>query len=210
MRTMNLLKLTAAALFLVSGAATAQQIADTKHDLGTGAGNATDNGQICVYCHTPHNASLTIPTPPLWNKVLTAESFDIYGSSTIQNVTGQPEGTSLACLTCHDGTLALDAMINPPTGFTPDNNTMGAVAANLGTNLSNDHPISIGYSLAADGAFVDPSAVTAILPLFPGTQDATYQVECASCHNVHNESGADYLLVKSNAGSALCLTCHNK
>jgi predicted CXXCH cytochrome family protein len=209
MKFATILKFAAGATMLISGAVSAQQVAGTKHDLGTGLANATDNGQICVYCHTPHNASLADPTPPLWNKVLTAENFDIYGSSTIQNATGQPEGVSLACLTCHDGTLALDAMINPPLGFTPDNNTMGAVDGNLGTNLSNDHPISIGYSLAADGAFVDPSSVTAILPLFPGTQDATYQVECASCHNVHNNLIPPFLRI-SNDNSEVCLTCHVK
>jgi len=36
------------------------------------------------------------------------------------------------------------------------------------------------------------------------------KMECSSCHNVHNESDEDNLLIKSNATSALCLTCHNK
>jgi predicted CXXCH cytochrome family protein len=209
MKFVNLVKLSAAAMLLVSAAASAQQVAGTKHDMGFNSGNTSDNGQICVYCHTPHNSSITDPTPPLWNKVLTTETFGIYGSSTIGNATGQPEGTSLACLTCHDGTLALDAMINPPIGFTADNNTIGAVPGNLGTNLSNDHPISIGYSLAADAAFVAPASVTTILPLFPGTQDATYQVECASCHNVHNDLIEPFLRI-SNDNSEVCLTCHVK
>ena len=91
MKTVNFLKLTVAALFLVSGAVSAQQISGTSHDLGTG-GNTTDNGQICVYCHTPHNASTVDPSPPLWNKVFTETVFTIYGSSTINNPTGQPEG----------------------------------------------------------------------------------------------------------------------
>lgn len=208
MKTVNYIKIFATATLLLSAAASAQQVTGTAHDLGTG-GNTTDDGQICVYCHTPHNASLVNPTPPLWNKVNTAESFTIYGSNTIQNPTGQPEGTSLACLTCHDGTLALDAMINPPTGFVPDNNPIGAVDANLGTNLSNDHPISIGYSLAADADFNDPATVTNTLPLFPGTQDGNYQVECASCHDVHDNSITPFLRI-ANTNSAICLTCHVK
>lgn len=208
MKTMNLIKLTAAALILVSGAVSAQQIASTAHDLGTG-GNLTDNGQICIYCHTPHNASVVTPTPPLWNKVNTSLGFTIYGSTTINNVTGQPEGTSLACLTCHDGTLALDAMMNPPTGFVPTNAPIGVVPGNLGKDLSNDHPISIGYLITADGAFNAPATVNSTLPLFPGTQDATYQVECASCHNVHNNAITPFLRI-SNDNSAICLTCHVK
>jgi len=36
------------------------------------------------------------------------------------------------------------------------------------------------------------------------------QVQCASCHDVHNGSGVEKLLRKTNVASALCLTCHNK
>lgn len=207
MKTMNFLILTAA-LLLISGAVSAQQIQGTEHDLGTG-GNASDNGQICVYCHTPHNA-LQDPlkaVPPLWNKDFTTATFQIYASSTIDNPSGQPEGVSLACLSCHDGTLALDAMINPPNGFLPTGDKMTPGGHLLGTDLSNDHPISIGYSLSSDPAFVDPSLVD--LPLFAGTFDTSNQVECASCHNVHDDQ-IDPFLRKSNTGSQLCLTCHIK
>ena len=61
MKLVNLFKLSAAALLMVSGAISAQQVTGTKHDLGSGLGNNTDNGQICVYCHTPHNASAVVP-----------------------------------------------------------------------------------------------------------------------------------------------------
>lgn len=204
MKTMNLLKLTAAALLLVSGAASAQ-IANTAHDLSGASG---DDGRVCVYCHTPHNASAAVPSPPLWNKVLTATNFTIYASSTIDNNTGQPEGTSLACLTCHDGTLAIDAMINPPKNYSGNQGTIGG-GANLGSDLSNDHPISIGYDTALDADFVAPATVVGTLPLFAGTQDATYQVECASCHNVHDDTIQPFMRI-SNVNSALCNTCHVK
>ena len=203
MKFATILKFAATAALLVSGAVSAQQVTGTSHDIGNYIGSLDDNGQICVYCHTPHNASTAIPTPPLWNKVLTTSTFDIYFSSTINNPTGQPEGTSLACLTCHDGTLALDAMINPPPDYAFNGSTMGSVDGNLGTDLSNDHPISIGYSLAADDAFIDPATVINTLPLFGGTQDATYQVECASCHNVHDDSIIPFLRI-SNDNSAVC------
>ena len=38
------------------------------------------------------------------------------------------------------------------------------------------------------------------------------KLECSSCHDVHNGAAEDVgnLLVKSNSGSALCLTCHLK
>jgi len=208
MKFVNFFKLTATALLLVSGAVNAQTITGTLHDLGNYLGNASADGKICVFCHTPHNATTVTPAPPLWNKVQTASVFTIYASPTIDNPTGQPEGTSLACLTCHDGTLAMDAMINPPSGYVPDNLQMGG-DNNLGTNLSNDHPISIGYSLASDPDFVAPTTVVNTLPLFSGTQDASYQVECGSCHNVHDDTINPFLRI-DNANSALCLTCHVK
>jgi predicted CXXCH cytochrome family protein len=36
------------------------------------------------------------------------------------------------------------------------------------------------------------------------------KMQCSSCHDVHNSAGVLGLLRKSNAGSALCLTCHHK
>jgi len=209
MKLINFLIFTTATLLLMSGTVFAvDQIAGTEHDLSKAARN--DNGQTCVYCHTPHNAlqDATQAVPPLWNKDFTTSTFQIYASSTLGNPIGQPEGVSLACFGCHDGTLAIDAMINPPTGFTPDGEVITGGAL-LGTDLRNDHPISIGYSLAQDAAFIDPSLVVSTLPLFAGTQDNTYQVECASCHNVHDDTNQPFLRIP-NTNSDLCLTCHIK
>ena len=85
---------------------------------------------------------------------------------------------------------------------------------NLGTDLSNDHPISLGYDTAlatADGGLHDPATASSGLG---GTINDDLllggKVECASCHDVHNSSNLPKLLVKSNAGSRLCFTCHSK
>ena len=84
----------------------------------------------------------------------------------------------------------------------------------VGTDLGNDRPVSFTSDTAlatADGGRFDPSSQNSGLGgtiaadlLFAG------QLECASCHDVHNGSGVAKLLRKSNAGSALCLTCHDK
>jgi len=34
-------------------------------------------------------------------------------------------------------------------------------------------------------------------------------MQCSSCHDAHND-GNSMFLVKDNAGSALCTTCHHK
>ncbi len=209
MKTMNVVKLVASLLLLamVSSLAVAQ-IATSEHDLsGT---NTKDNSQICVYCHTPHNANGGVV--PLWNRDFTTSSFIMYDSPTLDmTIASAPQGVSLACLSCHDGTIAVDQLFGDPWGASGSTHKVGG-DAKLGTNLSNDHPISITYDTTADTAFVAASAgKVGTLPLFgttaaPGAGD---QVECASCHSVHDDSIMPFLR-KSNAGSALCLTCHIK
>lgn len=159
-------------------------------------------GEICNVCHTPHNVTDTLV--PLWNHTTTSATFSLfYDSPTLDaGDVGAPDGASKACLSCHDGTVALDS-------FGGAGGSSGPISgdANLGTDLSDDHPVSFTYDSAlvtADGGLEDPAALTAEVQLFAG------KVECASCHDVHDSAGLEKLLVKSNTGSALCLTCHTK
>lgn len=73
-------------------------------------------GEVCVYCHTPHGAQNS--SAPLWNRTLpTTGNYTPYSSTTIDTNGGaipQPDGVSLACLSCHDGTIAVDSIINAP------------------------------------------------------------------------------------------------
>jgi hypothetical protein len=54
-------------------------------------------------------------------------SYDVYDSPSFdaQDITGthRPKGVSLACLSCHDGSIAFDSLINGPGsgGFVPQN-----------------------------------------------------------------------------------------
>jgi predicted CXXCH cytochrome family protein len=194
-----------AALALTTGAF-GQNIAGSVHDF---SGDAWSGGEICIACHTPHNA-LTAPDGPLWNHELTAATFTTYSSSTLDATIGQPGGVSKLCLSCHDGTVAIDSFGGATGSIMITGNAL------LGTSLSNDHPISITYDTAlanADGELADPSTVTSGLG---GTITADMlfsdQMECASCHDVHNTvtTGTPSLLRINNAGSALCLKCHLK
>lgn len=170
----------AALLLLLGGTATAQ-IAGTKHNLGLNstAGNnrTTDTAEVCVFCHTPHGAA--VAPAPLWNKRLTTDgtppgggTYTTYQSLQTPSLDGSVApvgGVSMACLSCHDGTQAMDNVINAPgsglydaTGggtagrawnwggsprIGPDGQLGGGPdnVALLGTNLSNDHPIGIQY-----------------------------------------------------------------
>ena len=166
-----------AALALISGSAVAG-IANTKHNLSSTNALGTVNGdtanktsntdQICVFCHTPHGANTDAPAP-LWNKKIPAStSFTTYAtmnSSTIDGEIVAVGSVSLACLSCHDGSQAMDNMFNAPgsgagkgdgsagvsqtytwTGSGVDATT-GKITgiANLGADLKNDHPIGIEY-----------------------------------------------------------------
>jgi len=193
------------ALLLVAGSVAFGAVNGTAHDLRTTIGTA----QICVPCHTPHGGS---PDVPLWNHAAQAGGYTPYTSTTINADdvnAGDPQAGSISflCLGCHDGSVALGSVINDPGDLTDTTSTMGAVVANLGTDLSNDHPVAFAYDnqvYTDDGELVDPSTITT-LDFFGAGSD----MECATCHDPHYDTNTPFLVI-SNAGSALCLTCHVK
>jgi len=202
-------------------------VASTKHNLSVSSGgndptsgNAlVDYGEICVSCHTPHGGQTSAP---LWNRNFSSATYQMYDaahSSTIDmDVDAQPTGISMACLSCHDGTIGLDVIINAPNSFagsipgtTPGTNTMPSGSnALLDTDLRNDHPISVVYDPTQDPAFNPVASIlTAGLRLFTDPSSPGSKVQCASCHNPHNDTFSPLLRI-SNSSSDLCTTCHIK
>lgn len=189
----------------VAGSLFGQGITGSAHDF---SGSGWAGGEICLPCHTPHNADTTVASAPLWNHEVTAATFTLYSGLDMQAADlGQPDGVSKLCLSCHDGTVALDNY----GGATGGTNFVSTGL--VGTDLSNDHPVSFTYdaTLVTNDGELHPITATSGLGgtissdlLFGG------KVECSSCHDVHNKDGNASLLVKSNAASALCLTCHDK
>ncbi len=174
-----------------------------------GAGALRDYGEVCVYCHTPHGGQTSAP---LWNRNFSTTTYQMYDanhSSTINmTVDPQPTGVSQACLSCHDGTVGLDVIVNVPNNYTGGAAVGTRMPAgrftNLGTDLRNDHPISVLYDNTADTKFHTASELQAAgLQLYSG------KVQCGSCHNPHTAANRPFLRI-SNSGSALCLTCHIK
>lgn len=176
----------------------------TVHNLtatGPGTIKASGASELCVFCHTPHSASTT---RALWNRDLPPRTYDLYASSTLVATVKQPTGASRLCLSCHDGTTALGALRIAPMGG-PVNISPLTGRASLGTDLSNDHPISFLYdeSLARRrGELATPSAVPATLPL-----DSARQMQCTSCHDPHGQKYRKFLRMNDRQG-ALCLGCH--
>lgn len=212
------LLLTATSLSVSAGT-----IVGSKHDFST---SGWTGQEICVACHTPHNSDTNVTDAPLWNHTVTQAVYTLYTNpGTLDATTSQPTGVSKLCLSCHDGTIAIDSIVNSPLVSPGPADTFITGDFNLGTGLNNDHPISFAYNAAlatADGALHDPTSTETTIGtggdsktdfisevmLFGANND---QVECATCHDVHNKfTDGGKLLRISSAGSKLCLTCHNK
>lgn len=270
-----------AVVFVRAQIAATNKISDvrgTKHNLSAAVdGSATPSGgtvpartvkatsetQVCVFCHTPHGATTSV-VAPLWNRELsTGATYTTYTSTSMEadaaELTAGPGGSSKLCLSCHDGTMAIDK-VNVLNGgqnvLVPMTNVGGAVTAtpvkmpttgnttgftrNLGTNLSNDHPISFTYSgdiAGYDGELRTPAAegtvggvvmnralgkAKPVMPLEGG------QMQCATCHDPHlrdqttANGNAKFLRVNrfqvdqptgstfNQTNDIICLACHDK
>ncbi|NOX92334.1 MAG: hypothetical protein GXP18_07770 [Gammaproteobacteria bacterium] len=83
--------------------------------------------EVCVYCHTPHGANRQI-NAPLWNRTVNPGNYTIYDRPTVIGLEGRlslPGPSSLTCLSCHDGTIAIDSVLNMPGSGGYGNNELG-------------------------------------------------------------------------------------
>ncbi len=183
-----------------------ERVSETVHNLsvsGPGRLHAASESRVCVFCHATHN---TMGMRPLWNRELSPASYRIYDSSTLDARPGQPTGVSKLCLSCHDGTIALGSVLSHsdririsggdyiPSGLT-----------NLGTDLSDDHPISFFYAgglASSDHQLVDPATLPDEITL-----DETGQLQCTACHDPHKNRYGDFLVTPFEHGM-LCTACH--
>lgn len=187
----------------------ADTILGSKHDLtpvGPGPIRATQEREVCAFCHTPHHA---ISDTPLWNHTLSTATYTLYDSSTVKAQINQPTGSSKLCLSCHDGTVALGMVENRPLPIEMQGGVvfMPPGRSNLDKDLSDDHPISFTYDteLASDNAELrDPATLTG-----RARPDHNGQMQCTSCHDPHDNRYGRFL-VMDNFASALCVSCHNK
>lgn len=178
-------------------------IVDTPHNLNNYPGVNIPGNQVCLPCHTPHNALLSGSQNVLWNHAETTQTFVMYKSTA-----GQPEGPSKLCLSCHDGVTAIDNY-----GGNGGTGVVITGRAAIGTDLSNDHPIGISYPTNRPAEYRAPSSYAAGIGGGPGVKLVTIngadRVECSSCHNVHNNGLGNFLRVPMQE-SYLCLQCHIK
>jgi len=198
-----------------------ESVVNSPHDLSSHSPNrirAVNEDQVCIFCHTPHNAD---PRAPLWNRAIdTGTTYITYSSPTFEpGVAPQPDGASKLCLSCHDGTIALGQVrsrseVIPVSGGP---NLKPGQAGYLGTDLSGMHPISFLY----DDALAIQNNAAGDVPLqLPSTLsdpdvklDKQGKIQCTTCHDPHDDSNYDPGVVPhfwaKPTWSGVCLTCHD-
>jgi len=250
----------AVGLTLVSMSSVAMAgISSTKHNLGSsGTFNYTSSTtEICVFCHTPHGADSSAAVP-LWNRTLgTAGMYNTYsslGTTTLDASSAGIGGVSLACLSCHDGTQAMNAVINSPGSGTSGDvnidgdgnyistsagvdctatdgtcggfnefNYMSQVSGEmiyLGTDLRNDHPVSIQFAGAIVGggqarSGLDPDFKDAAVATVGGGQEVWYVEAFGAITTAAGKQKQDLPLYNRASGTLAgeplveCATCHD-
>ncbi len=212
------------AAFLLAGVAQAS-ISGSDHDFGS---FGWSGNQICQPCHAPHNTTVrdssgAVVAGPLWNHTLSsATTYKLYLDDTGTAVTGAVDQNSKLCLSCHDGTVALDSFggLTGTQQMTDADTVIGS-----SNDLTNDHPIGEAaiWPTPNPSYMVDPAlrATAGIMPLRP-MADGRLAVGCTSCHEPHNRKNTAHMLWVNNSnaattvdgrtvsGSALCMNCHKK
>ncbi len=186
-------------------------LASSVHDLRSLVGDS--NTALCGVCHSPHGISNTngVVGAPLWGHVDSDVGYTMYQSDGVADV-GAPSGISKLCLGCHDGVTALSAY----TGYSGTNVDAIVAGGNISKNLQGTHPISTPMVYGAPNGFIaNVGAGTIGITPLAGILDGG-NVECSTCHDVHNNSengetvGTVNLLRSTMSNSALCTSCHVK
>jgi len=192
-------------------------IVGSKHDMNI---VSIPDGQlrVCAFCHTPHHAldDAAADYMPLWSHEMTAQTFTPYDSVTLDAAVTDPmAGPSRLCMSCHDGAIAVDQHYGMAGTDLKTGDGWGNIAVGSGGDLTNDHPIGFDYTaVAAADDEIRPETDATTNPAIPLISDLLWDgtiMTCSSCHDVHNTDNNDVdFLINLQAGSAICLTCHDK
>ncbi len=215
-------------------------IVDTKHNMsssGPGTVKSATEGEVCVFCHIPHNAQ---PGKPLWNRTMPTSSYTMYSSTYLErfnypvpsdlgSANSEPGQLSRQCLSCHDGTVAIGSIYAvrgtalgsaiAVSDTNPDGTMKNTSSAFIGTDLRKHHPVGFEYdstktlSIGVDTKTIELKG-TPDSPVKLFASSGKNYVECSSCHDPH-KNNTKFLRV-DNQGShganikKTCTSCHDK
>ncbi len=240
------------AITLIAAGSAFGIIAGSRHDMTAGAFYAGAAISACQYCHTPHlRNNPVVGSAPLWNRSMSAAgsylaadgatNYQVYGAAGAgvagQTLSGstvnEPGGNSKTCLTCHDGTIGLGAVLvgafatvtGAEAGGTAitvgaggsliggATNTNTGRVPGLGTDLRQEHPVGVIYDSGVTAAGL--SNVVNANNEINGTQlriygggDAVGTVECGSCHDPHQTGGGLDPFLRQVL-TTICTDCHS-
>lgn len=218
-------------------------IANTKHDLRTGVAGGKQwsaaSYTLCSFCHVAHKVGNPIIANPvsgnlapakagplLWNHEFSSQAnYGVYTSDTfagyqtdIADVGAGNTGTTVAvsnlCLSCHDGTIAVNSFYESVGNSTYNGDIPEKTVTLTGTDvifdMTQQHPVNFTYnsSLATKAGLLQPASLTSVdgageIPLFSG------KMQCATCHDPHN--GASSIFEQNfpaQASGSFCTYCH--
>lgn len=184
---------------------------------------SNNEDQVCVFCHTPHNAK---PSVPLWNKVLPTHSFNMYTSSSTLSPSAKlvttPGAESMLCLSCHDGRTAINVLHN--TGNTAVQVSGTDKIVDIGGTYNDGITVGGGLALGALG-FADYGSNLGKLGTGATLTDAMYGGNLTNDHPISfsytKVQGEDSKLQTSayaeskgirffgNSKRLECSSCHN-
>ncbi len=234
----KVLILTVAMILVLSGMAFAG-VVGSKHDMTTNGTSIFANGtisgsntsgttsQVCIFCHHPHKTGVGVTkAKALWNRNDPTGPYDLYdapkgteGTGGVLGGDGTDAHYSRICLSCHDSNEAVNVVSRTPPGISGGAtiSSIGADSqANIGgdaNTLQNDHPVDMDYTSIQAAYTADFNATSAtdvvadIWKLYNGT------VQCATCHDPHNDTPTDGVQFIRGDGtelvlSKMCTDCH--
>jgi len=163
-------------------------IKNTRHNL-TQAGipgqifmdaHRNDYEEVCVYCHTPHGSNTNV-SAPLWNRARSTATYTTYdqlGTTSLTQTVTAPGPNSITCLSCHDGTLAIDSVINMP-----NQNSAGQGNDNYWPNGATTPPSSAFLNSWQNVSGNNPTDNHAVLGAPDVQSGGATTVGCMVCHS---------------------------
>lgn len=209
-----------------AGATPGSGVVGSIHDMNLYTGVTVDSqGRVCAFCHTPHHA-LTEGNDylPLWSHTIPNTTYEAYVSATI-DATITPstmmDGPSKLCMSCHDGSIAVDTHYNTTGTKTLSTDAFGDVpsaAIAKTASLSNDHPIGFIFDQSDGGVANGP--ITGNPPISPTDTTQNNGPSAVKKDNWIRQKAATYIgnqtlkiedrLYRTSEGPIMtCATCHD-